>query len=138
MAEQDKTVRFISKLVELTQKRAIEWQVSDLNEDKSMPRFESEVEGRVISVYRYSREMPNPDYSTYQSRASSSLGIVLSSRPEPPRTIVREGTSLDVLDDHGNVAYSFKNVTGLSDLIEAASFSASKVDILMDAVLSKK
>jgi hypothetical protein len=141
MPEPDKTVRFISKLVQLTQDRKIEWQSAASPEQGTA--FLAVVGGRRIRIYKFSKEVPNPDYASYASPTShvttSSFGTIFGSTSAvPPKTILRSGAVLEVFDDAGRAAYKFENRTGLSDLYESASYSAAKVDDLMDAVLGKE
>lgn len=144
MVEPEKAVKFISKLVQLTQDKKVAWEVASSAPRDADSAFIANVEGRTLKIYRYSREIPNPDYEAYVSRQST-FALTISSAtlfgskepPEPPKTVLRSGTNLEVLD--GNIlAYRFSNKAGLSDLYESASYSAAKVDDLMDAVLKKK
>lgn len=137
MAEPDRAVRFISKLVELTQKRVIKWRVEDAPEKGSPAAFSSKIDGRSVRIYRFSNEVPNPRYAAFADRLGGITGSFFAPSVEPPKTLMRSMTILDVLDDEGRAAYSFKNIAGLSDLLETASYSAAKVDELMESVLSK-
>lgn len=139
MAEQQsKPVRFISKLVQLTQERKIEWEVAGTQ--GSGPSFVATVEGRRLKIFKYSEKQPNPDYARLfnNSGAFTLSTLTISGRPNPPETIIVQGIVLEIADDAGRPAYKFDNRAGLADLYESASFSASKVDELMDTVLAKK
>jgi len=142
MAEADRAAKFLAKLVKLTQERKVRWDSTPAPEQGSDTAFVAEIEGRRMRLYQYSKEIPNPDYANY---AASTLTpaittfTILSSTPrvEPPRTVVRSGTVLELFDDSGRSAYKFENRPGLRDLYESAAYSAAKVDDLIDSVLGK-
>ena len=54
--------------------------------------------------------------------------------PKAPRIRKVEKTVLEVLDG-SLVTFTFEGMSGLRDLYDSVSFSASKVDELMDSVL---
>jgi hypothetical protein len=141
----DKTVKFISKLVKLTQDRRVDWTTSSPPRAGAETAFTTNIEGRKLRIYRYSNEVPNPDYAYFAGSTLSPRIAPLTTadylygtqRIEPPKTILRSGIVLELIEDDRAV-YTFDSVTGLSDLYEGASYSASKVGDLMDAVLGKE
>lgn len=135
--ERDKAVRFISKLVQLTREKKIEWQATT-NTDGNVA-FRCEVEKRDLLISRYARELPNPAYEAYNNPASAHSVIWAFSRSEPTKTIFRAGVTLDFLDPSGSgrSLYKLDNTTGLSDLYESAAYVSSKAEDLMDAVIAK-
>lgn len=122
-----KTVQFISKLVQLTQDRKINWDVAGKQGESAA--FTATVEGRKIRIFRHTEQRPL-EVGTTGTGLGGLLGVI-------PRQTIRK-VGLEVLDEAGRTAYSFEDVTGLSDLYESASFSASKVAELMDSVLARK
>ena len=142
--DRDKSVRLISKLVQLTQDQHIKWQVGN-TAPGAETSFVSTVEERKLRIYRYSEKITNPDYISYTSpynlffgSSIKSSGLLGTARPAPPETITRAGIVLEVLDEMNRPVFKFENRTGLSDLYESAAYSASKVDELIDAVLGMK
>jgi hypothetical protein len=141
MTEQprDKAVRFIAQLVRLTKDKKIDWEAISLTDASTGTAYSTHVDDRQLRLFRYSRERPNPEYAAYinplsiTSSTTSSISSLIF-RGEPPKTIWQHGVALDVIDDFGRPSYRFDNTTGLADLYEAASYSASKVDDLMDRV----
>jgi hypothetical protein len=139
VAEPDRAVKFITKLVKLTQERKVEWG-STSSPEAGGTAFMAEIDGRRIRLYQYSKEVPNPDYATFASPFSVTSSAAISlfgPKPPPPQTILQAGTVLEIFDDGGRAAYKFENRTGLRDLYESASYSAAKVDDLIDSVLGK-
>jgi hypothetical protein len=132
----DRAVQFISKLVQLTQDRKLDWESRPSPKSKEQAAFFCEVAGKKLRLYRFSEQVPNPEYDIYTAAYPSTF-ITLGSRPpEPSRTKLIHGTVLEVLDESGRASYTFENKTGLSDLYESAAYSASKVDQLIDSVLA--
>jgi hypothetical protein len=140
--ERDKSVRFISKLVQLTQDRKVKWEAVTAPPN-SEAAFATDIEGRKLRIFRYSERIPNPDYAAYTSpgltlgSTLTTLSILGTTKPAPPETVIRSGTILQIIDAQGRSVYKFENRTGLSDLYESASYSAAKVDELMDTILGK-
>lgn len=106
----DKQTLFISKLVELSQKGLIDWQPHERG------GYEGKVGGRSIRVFMAERSL--------------NVGLL---RAVPIKSQV---PVLEVLDEVGRVAYTFEDVAGLRDLMESASFRASRIDEFMDSVLA--
>jgi hypothetical protein len=140
-SDRDRTVRFISKLVQLTQDKKIQWETSS-SADRG---FIAKINARQVRLYKYSEEIPNPayaqyadPYSIYSTSTITIGGLFNQQRPEPPKTIITSGVILEVYDNAGRPAYKFDSTTGLYDLYESASYSAAKVDELIDSVLGKE
>jgi hypothetical protein len=127
----DKSVQFIAKLVQLTQDKKIEW------DSVSSPRtpgdkvvraeFVTTVDGTKLRTFETTKEVQLDFPAT-----------VFFTTHDAPKTRSVRVPILEVLDEQGRVTYTFESKTGLSDLYEAAAYSASKVDDLMDAILRKK
>lgn len=107
----DKPTRFISKLVRMSQEGRIRWSPDEKG------GFTSVVNGRTIRVF-VNENSPRP------------IGL-LQALP-----ISMKVNMLELYDDFGRVAYTFTNVSGLGDLLESASYSASRVDDFMESVLA--
>ena len=122
---QEKSVQFISKLVQLTQDGRIEWVPTSSPRDKERAAFVAEVEGRRLRIYSYAQEVEATAFVTV-------FGINAGSGP---RLVLRP--VLEVLDDLGRVVFSFEGRAGISDLYESAAYSASKVEDLIETVLAK-
>ncbi|TJV05097.1 MAG: hypothetical protein E5Y12_10060 [Mesorhizobium sp.] len=135
MVEADRAVKFISKLVQLTQSKLIEWDSITAPDDKLSAAFVADLEGRRIRIRKYSKEYPNPEYERYTQ--SPAIAAFIVSGREPPKTVLRSGIILEVLNNKGLPIYNFDNKTGLSDLLETASYSSAKIDDLMESVLSR-
>lgn len=138
----DKTVRFVSQLVRLTQEGKLDWDTEGYSEATSGTAYVTSIEDRTLRLFRYSKEIPNPQYADYVNPALSTTGLINRStaislnifRGEPPKTIWHRGIVLDIIYS-GRSAYRFENTAGLSDLYEVASYAAAKVEELMDKVL---
>jgi hypothetical protein len=122
----DKSVQFISKLVQLTQEKSITWEPTALpgSDDSSLNAvaYKTEVDGKELRLYRARRELSELD----------PFGILYGG-DEKKRVV----SILEVLDEFGRAVYAFQDRAGLDDLYESASYSASKVDDLMDSVLRR-
>ncbi|MBW9086472.1 hypothetical protein JNB91_01330 [Rhizobium wenxiniae] len=127
MNEFEKNVKFVSKLVELSQKGELEWKPSDAPDEFSSTSFITEVGGQPIRVYTFARQVPASPSSIFSS---------FSLDNENSRTITIYGDVIDIMDARHRVLYSFRDVTGTHDLFESASRSAANVDRLIEAVLS--
>jgi hypothetical protein len=127
----DKSVQFVAKLVQLTQDKKIKWDgVSSpraTGDKVSRAEFLTTVEDTKLRVFEATREVV----------LDATVGILFGSRDQSKTRMVKVPI-LEVLDDQGRVTYTFENKTGLGDLYQAAAYSASKVDDLIDAVLRKK
>jgi hypothetical protein len=123
----DKSVQFIAKLVQLTQENELRWDAvpnpADIPGKAASAAFTALIDGTRLRTYKISRELrldPN---------------TALFGRVKP--TVV-QAPVLEILDDFDQVSYTFDGITGLTDLYESASFSASKVGDLMDSVLRRR
>jgi hypothetical protein len=143
----DKTVKFISKLVKLTQAGKLEWEPERPPRQGAETSFVTEVEGRRLQIYRYSDEIPNPWYMypnnsiiTTSANIFNPSGIFnqgIAAPQDTRQTIIKSGVVLEVFKDNLSV-YKFDSISGLSDLYESAAFSGAKVGELMDAILAKE
>ena len=133
----EKSVQFISKLVQLTQDGKLKWTAESPREDETVTPLKTTLEGRTLRISKYWKIVPNPDYERWASHEPFSITIYDRDR-EPPKTVTRSGTVLELTDDYDRVVYRLENKTGLSDLYESAAFSGSKIDDLMNVVLGKE
>ena len=117
-----KAAQFITKHLQLTQEKRIEWKPERSPRNDSRTAFVADVEGKTLRLYKYSRQVQEYD-----------LGMSLTPRA---RTRMIETTCLEVMDD-GLVTYTFEDVSGLWDLYESVAYAASNVDALMDAILER-
>lgn len=124
----DRAAQFITKLLQLTQEKKIEWRPSSSPRDDGRTAFLADVEGKTLRLYRYQKQA-----ETYDTGDTGSLFGASSSKR---RTRMAEVTCLEVMD-LGLVTYTFEGLSGLSDLYDSAAFSASNVDALIDAILEK-
>lgn len=130
-----KPVRFISRLVQLTQEGKIDWQIVDTQ--AGGPILSTAINDRGLRLFKYSETVSNPDYARHVAMYGG-ISTIVFHRPVPPETIHIAGIALEILDDKGRPAYKFDDTTGLQDLYESASFRAARVDDLMDSVLEIK
>jgi hypothetical protein len=150
----DKTVKFVAKLVQLTQDGRCNW-TAEGSATGGGANLTASIDGASLRIYQNSEVVENPlwmyvhrdelqdSLSSNYVTLSPSINVwnrrVLSPKikEDVPATIVRKDIVLEVLKD-GIPVYRFTDVTGLSDLYDSAAFSAAKVGDLMDAVLSKE
>jgi hypothetical protein len=122
----DRSVQFVAKLVQLTQERKVRWEPVRAPREESAKAvgsaFTTSIDGRSLRIYKTERE------------TVTFVGFLGSFGEEPRRRIISTPI-LEVLDDFHQAAYSFERLTGLDDLYDAASYSASRVDDLMESVL---
>lgn len=124
----DKAVRFIAKLVQMTQDRQIEWEAAEPTQgSRKFSAFEAMVKGQRLRIYKYEKQEPIRGLLGNLIEGSSSVTTMRNLR----------ATTLEVVNADGKVVYSFEGKTGLSDLYESAAYSASKVDHLIDSVLTE-
>lgn len=110
----DRNTKFISKLVELSQRGKIEWSP---HRDGG---YTSTVFGRKIRVLNVERHIPNWAASITSGQSSKASLIPV----------------LEVLDDQGKVGFTFENVSGLRDLVSLASYHGSRVNDFIEQVLA--
>lgn len=111
----NRAAKFVTKLLQLTTEKKIQWAVSDSPRKDGRAAFVTELEGKRLRLYRYHDE--------------------ISMHPWAAPT-ARDGTCLEVLDVD-RVTYTFESVSGLRNLYDLVSYSTSRVDELVDAVLEK-
>lgn len=106
---EDKTVSFISKLVQLTEEGSVKWWAVGSQSQDSEAAFETNVEGKTLRIYRYSKVSPNPEYATYTSGSVSvtSFSIFPSHNLPPPKTIIKNEAVMEVVDLSGRAVYRF-------------------------------
>jgi len=123
----DKSVKFLAKLLELTQEKKLVWKAE--SSPRGTTAFECRLENgtRSLRLYRYIE-----DVEVYDPQPYSRIQDMLT--PKAPRIRKVEKTVLEVLDG-SLVTFTFEGMSGLRDLYDSVSFSASKVDELMDSVL---
>lgn len=121
----DKAVQFVAKLVQLTQDNELRWESApnpkEGTDRSASAAFTTQIDGSRLRTYKVNREVRRESPFTTGGRPTT-IRVVL----------------LEVLDDFDQVTYTFSGITGLTDLYESASFSASKVNELMDSVLRRK
>ena len=121
----DKTSRaaqFITKLLQLTQEKKIDWAASPSPRDDGRTAFIADVEGKTLRLYQHQLQVDE----------FSDTGFLFPTRKG--RTI--DVTCLEILD-FGLVTYTFEGLSGLSDLYDSAAYSASNVEALIDAILER-
>lgn len=107
----DRQAEFLAKLVRLSVEGRIDW-VRD-----QRGGFRGRVLDRNVRVA----------YETKAMRTSHFIGTVSSNQQVP---------ILELLDEDSTVTYTFRDVTGIGDLIRSASHRASGVDEFMKEVLA--
>ena len=129
-APADKSVQFIAKLVQLTQDKRLRWESAprpnQSEEAPSAAAFTASIEGKNLRLYKVKREV-----------VADFLSGMFGPRDAPRRRIIWTAI-LEILDEFGQATFTFERTTGLNDLYESASYSASRVDDLMDSVLRRK
>lgn len=121
----DKTTRaaqFITKLLQLTQEKKIDWVASLSPRDDGRTAFMAEVEGKTLRLYRYQEQVDE----------FADTGALFPTR----RRRAIDATCMEVVES-GLVTYTFEGLSGLSDLYDSAAYSASNVDAFIDAILEK-
>lgn len=109
----DRDARFVTKLIEMSQKGVIAW------EPDPSGGYVSSVFGRKIRAVQVPRDMPFAGQTHI---------------PSSGRT--REIPILEVYDDTGKVGFTFEGVAGLGNLVFLASYLGSGVNDLMNKVLA--
>jgi hypothetical protein len=133
----DKTVQFISKLVQLTQDGKLSWQ--PISSSTTGNVLLAQIDDRQLQLQRYSEKVPVP--STVESTANvvastiSSIAQSTGLLPSTSATMTKTGVRLTVSGKDRQGFYTFDDKAGLSDLYESASYSAAQVDELIDLVL---
>jgi hypothetical protein len=122
----DRAAQFITKLLQLTQEKKIEWRPTGSPRDDGRTAFLADVEGKTLRLYRYQKQSEGYEVTDF-------FGSSPSTRK---RNRMVEVTCLEVVD-FGLVTYTFEGLSVLSDLYDSAAFSASNVDALIDAILEK-
>lgn len=135
--DSDRTVQFISKLVQLTQDKKLEWQA--LPSSSSGGVFLAEVDDRQLRLYKYSEQVPVPagPSSNVIANTFSSIAKSTGFAYSTPTMMTKSGVRLAVSGKDGVGLYTFDDIAGLSDLYESASYSAAQVDELIDFILKK-
>lgn len=110
----DRNTKFISKLVEVSQRGKIEWRP---HRDGG---YTSTVFGRNIRVLNVERQIPNWAASIVPGQPGKTSLIPV----------------LEVLDDEGKVGFTFENVSGLRDLVYLASYHGARVNDFIEQVLA--
>lgn len=125
MADTNRTVEFVSRLVRLSQEDRIKWRpVPPSRGDKNYSAFQAKIGGRNLRIEETTQEIEDP-----------SSVFMLSTRVSP--RLMTTSAYLDVLDEDGRVMYTLRNVAGLSDLFRSAGAAASGIEELIDSVLRK-
>lgn len=119
MAEDtNKSVRFIAKLLELTQDNRLSWKIGPEG------TYSAKLEDKLLKIYETRRKiMPDP----------VPKGVISWSRSP----VIKNVIVLELLNSDETRAFKFEAIAGMRDLLQAVSFSASKVDEFIDKVLSK-
>lgn len=107
----DRHAEFIAKLVRLSVEGRIDW----VRDERG--GYHGRVLGRNVRVA----------YETKVVRTSNFIGTVSSNQQVPV---------LELIDDDGAVTYTFRDLTGIGDLIRSAAHRASGIDRFMDEVLA--
>ncbi|HRF07772.1 MAG TPA: hypothetical protein PL193_03895 [Xanthobacteraceae bacterium] len=126
MAEEghDKSVQFITKLVQLTQDGNLRWTPTPaVLSSANSSAFSTVINDRKLRIY-----LVQPKFVGSTSALATILGTDSASR---------KIAVLELLDDFEQPVYSFERIAGLEDLYRSASFSASGVDDLINSVLER-
>ncbi|WP_458424953.1 hypothetical protein [Methylorubrum extorquens] len=112
-----KSVRFIAKLLELTQDGHLSWEIG------AEESFTTNLEGRILKIHQVRR------------RADPAGSGKNATRTWLGTPAFKNVVALELLNEEGKVTFKFENVAGMRDLWQAVNFSASKVDDFIDKVL---
>lgn len=118
----DRTVQFITKLVQLSQDGHLRWENALLpgpSESEGGAVFTASIDGKTLRLYKARREFLTADLFGTTTRKNLLTPI------------------LEVLDYSNRPSFTFERTTGLNDLYESASYSASGVSDLIDSVLRR-
>ena len=136
--KREKSVLFIAKLLRLTQDGKIEWDPVPAPRGANETAYEAYLNDRGLRLYRYDEQVLTPagleaagipTMSTHSTWANTAF-------EDRPRKRTARFTVLEILAN-GLVTYTFRDTTGLNDLYESAAYKASKVEHLMDSILSQ-
>jgi hypothetical protein len=134
--KREKSVLFIARLLRLTQDGTIEWDPVPAPRGSNETAYETALNDRKLRLYRFDEEvMTWAGWEAANTLPHQSIYAGWPSEDAPKKRIVRS-TVLEVLVN-GLVTYTFRDTTGLGDLYESAAYKASKVEHLMDSVLSQ-
>ncbi len=133
MTNKDVAVKFVSKLVQLTQEGKLNWRGTAAPvRFKNVPpsaAFLTEIDGKSLRIYKTRNER------TVLS-GGGLLGTLGTLEPQT-KTVVTMDPVLEVLDKYQQTAYAFEETAGLDDLYEAAAFASADVNELIDSVLRR-
>jgi hypothetical protein len=132
-SDKEKTIKFVAKLLELTQDGAVTWTVIEPRQSlKTHPDFPVDLlyvtthKDKRLGLYQQRR-----GYVTLRDALFSSSGYSGFESKNPSRV----GTFLEMIDDQGNCLWSFSEVNGLQDLYDAVQYQVAGVKGYLDAVL---
>lgn len=123
--QEDKLVKLVAKLIELTQESELYWKVVDSNGDSepSMTKiigavFESNYKDKTLRIYKreYNNTEENHMLNLYQPSYSIAVELAFS-------------------DKQGNIIWRFPRVTGIIDLYKAVTYRVADVDDFINDVL---
>jgi hypothetical protein len=123
MKEENKFIKAVTKLIQLTQEGAIRWTLSKENR-KITQGTENVVDLAYITVYEGQRlRLYELKYRDYFDEFQFTWG---------------SQATLELIDDQGNAEWTFPpNNRAISDLLEAVQYQTSGVDEFIDRLLSK-
>lgn len=124
--KKDKAVQFVAKLLRLTNAGSIKWTPMPSPRGSNQTAFKAIIDEKTLRLYRYEYE----GYSFSSSYAQTYRSIVAD-----PEKRTFSAIALEIMTD-GYVTYTFKDTSGLSDLLESASYKAAGADEFIDQVLS--
>ena len=138
--EKDKVIKFVAKLIELTQDGKVVWSTIEPRRTlKSHPDYPvdlvyvTEYKEKRLGLYRQ-----RADYVTLGSLLSGSFGTTGYSgfSGTSPQRNSRIGTILEMVDYSGNCLWTFPEVSGLQDLYDAVQYQVAGVKNYLDSVIS--
>jgi hypothetical protein len=141
MTPKDVSLKFIAKLVRLTSEGSLRWASTPSpveSRNALMPvsaAFRAELDGRTMRIYqKRTTESGLTDTGMLGGGAFGGGGGLLGADSQSMKVIV---TVLELLNEFDQVNYKFEDLAGLSDLYEAAAFSASDLKDWMEGVLNR-
>ena len=120
--EKDKWIEVIAKLTKLTQDNILEWQISEI--PKALQGFKDvRIDVVYFSIYKGKR------LRIYKKKEKETIAVGFN-RFE---TLWETSTILDFTDDNGVSLWTFPQVEGLNNLLNAVKFQVTGVkDFLKD------
>ncbi|MDP2885956.1 MAG: hypothetical protein Q8P51_13150 [Ignavibacteria bacterium] len=136
--EQERTIDLVVRLIELTQQNSLTWQSGEarasLNRDEDLiveSYFTAKYKEKIFAIYRVQfkikTELP---YAPSSLTAMYLSGLFGKKTPQWETRIF-----LELVDDRGKHLWTFPDVSGLHDLLEAVKYQVAGVKDLLDDIL---